>query len=174
MGPVGDRRLLRPVPLGAGGFGAVDHHAQPLPQDHRAHAVSPARGAAWSGDGWLGIPGRCGKLGEPPWRLVAGVILSTYTGVFLGTSLAEIICMSVRSAVAWVRRAAGWCFAVEERLADVIFLGGMVLLLTLAAVAWGMTNFLSLSELQARTLWLLFALGLVGWMLALAAFHYKG
>ena len=82
--------------------------------------------------------------------------------------------VSVRSAVAWVRRAAGWCFAVEERLADVILLGGMALLVTLAGVAWGMTSFLSLSDLQARTLWLLFALCSAAWLFALAAFHHKG
>src|SRR5205807_3112796 len=38
--------------------------------------------------------------------------------------------VSVRSSFAWIRRAAGWCFSVEERLADlVLFIGGAALLL---------------------------------------------
>jgi ABC-type transport system involved in multi-copper enzyme maturation permease subunit len=81
---------------------------------------------------------------------------------------------SVHAAAARIRRAAGWCFAVEERLADVVFLGGGTIILTLAAAAWGMASVLSLSEMQTRSLWLLFAALLAAWLFALAAFQHKG
>ena len=45
----------------------------------------------------------------------------------------------VSSSIAWVRRVAGWCFAVEERLADVVLIGGALLAAVLEQEASAMS-----------------------------------
>src|SRR5438445_10423281 len=80
----------------------------------------------------------------------------------------------VSSTAAWSRRVAGWFFAVEERLADLVLVGGGILVFVLAAGAWGATSFLSLSDLQERTLWLVVVVLGTIWLLILAVFQHQG